>query len=186
MKAKLLKLIRYNALGAVCLLAPASVLAAGENHGQLSSADYKFVTEAAGGGMAEVQLGQIAKDRATDPAVKQFADKMVKDHSQAGQQLTQLASQKGATLPAEIPAAEKRETDRLLKLSGAEFDRAYMNHMVRDHKKDVKEFERESQKAADLDVQSWASKTLPTLQEHLRMAQDIDTNVKNGTSSTIQ
>ena len=82
--------------------------------------------------------------------------------------------------------AEKRETDRLLKLSGAEFDRAYMNHMVRDHKKDVKEFERESQKAADLDVQSWASKTLPTLQEHLRMAQDIDTNVKNGTSSTIQ
>jgi len=186
MKAKLLKLIRYNALGAICLLAPASVLAADESHGQLSSADYKFVTEAARGGMAEVQLGQIAKDRATDPAVKQFADKMVKDHSQADQQLTQLAAQKGVTLPADLPATEKRETDRLMKLSGAEFDRAYMNHMVRDHKKDVKEFERESQKAHDPDVQSWASKTLPTLQEHLKMAEDIDTNVKNGTSSIIQ
>ena len=162
------------------------MLAGTENHGQLSSADYKFVAEAAQGGMAEVQLGRIAQERATDPAVKEFADKMVKDHSQADQQLSQLASQKGATLPTDIPASEKRETDRLLKLSGAEFDRAYMNHMVRDHKKDVKEFERESKDAADSDVQSWAVKTLPTLQDHLKMAQDVDANVKSGTASTIQ
>jgi putative membrane protein len=186
MKATILKLVRYNVLGGLCLLAPASVMAAGENHGQLSSSDYKFVSEAAAGGMAEVQLGQIARDRATDPAVKEFADKMVKDHSQADQQLSQLASQKGATLPTDIPAAEKRETDRLLKLSGAEFDRAYMKHMLRDHKTDVKEFERESKSAADPDVQSWASKTLPTLQDHLKMAEDIDANVKSGTSSTIK
>jgi putative membrane protein len=177
MKAKLLKLIRYNALGAACLLVPASVLAA-ENRGQLTSGDYKFISEAAQGGMAEVQLGQIAKDRASDPAVKQFADKMVREHSEADQKLTQLAAQKGATLPTDIPASEKRETDRLLKLSGAEFDRAYMKHMVRDHKEDVKEFERESKNASDTDVQAWAAKTLPTLQEHLRVAQDVDANVK--------
>jgi putative membrane protein len=185
MKAKLLKLVRYNVLGGLCLLAPASMLAADENHGQLSSSDYKFIAEAVQGGMAEVQLGQIAKDRASDPAVKQFADKMVTDHSQADQQLTQLASQKGATLPSDIPATEKRETDRILKLSGAEFDRAYMAHMVRDHKKDVKEFERESKKAADPDVQSWATKTLPTLQDHLKMAQDVDANIK-GESTAIK
>lgn len=186
MKTKLLKLIRYNALGALCLMASGSVLAAEGNRGELSSSDYKFIKEAAAGGMAEVQLGQIARDRATDPAVKQFADRMVKDHTDADKQLTQIATEKGATLPNEIPASEKRETDRLLKLSGAKFDRAYMEHMVRDHKTDVKEFEREAKKASDPDVQSWAAKTLPTLQDHLRMAEDVDKNVKSGTSSTLQ
>jgi putative membrane protein len=88
-----------------------------------------------------------------------------------------MAAQKHATLPAELSAPEKRETDRLLKLSGAEFDRAYMRYMVREHKADVKEFQHEATKASDPDVQSWAGKTLPTLQEHLRMAEDIDSNV---------
>jgi putative membrane protein len=183
MKAKLLRLIRYNALGALCLLVPASVLAAGENHGQLSSSDYKFIKEADQGGMAEVQLAQIAKDRANDPAVKQFAERMIRDHSQADQQLAELASKKGAALPMEIAASERRETDRLLKLSGPEFDRAYMKHMVSDHRTDVKEFEREAKKAADPDVQSWAAKTLTTLREHLRLAESIDANLKGGPPS---
>ena len=178
MKAKLLKLVRYNVVGVLCLLGPASVLAAEANHGQLSSSDYKFVSEAAQGGMAEVQLGQIARDRASNPAVKEFAEKMVKEHTDADQQLSQLASQKGATLPTDIGASEKRETDRLLKLSGADFDRAYMKRMVRDHEKDVKEFQREAKNASDADVQSFANKTLPTLQEHLKMAQDVDSNIK--------
>jgi putative membrane protein len=183
MKAKLLKLVRYNVVGALCLLGPASVMAAEANHGQLSSSDYKFISEAAQGGMAEVQLGQIARDRASNPAVKEFAEKMVKEHTDADQQLSQLASQKGATLPTDIGASEKRETDRLLKLSGADFDRAYMKRMVRDHEKDVKEFQREAKKASDADVQSFADKTLPTLQEHLKMAQDVDNNIKGETPS---
>jgi len=186
MKAKLLKLVRYNVLGVLCVLTPASIMAAEGNQGQLSSSDYKFVSEAVQGGMAEVQLGQIARDRAADPAVKQFADKMVKEHTDADQQLTQLASQKGATLPTDIPSAEKRETDRLLKLYGADFDRAYMKRMVRDHEKDVKEFQREAKKASDTDVQSWANKTLPTLQEHLKMAQDVDKNIKGETTPSIK
>ena len=186
MKAKLLKLIQYNVLGALCVLGSTSVMAAEANHGQLSSSDYKFVSEAAQGGLAEVQLGQIARDRASSPAVKDFADKMVKEHTDADQQLTQLASQKGATLPADIPSAEKRETDRLLKLYGADFDRAYMKRMVREHEKDVKEFEREAKKASDADVQSWANKTLPTLQDHLKMAQDVDNNIKNETAPAIK
>jgi|HubBroStandDraft_6_1064221.scaffolds.fasta_scaffold474058_2 putative membrane protein len=187
MKLKLLETLRYGTvLGAICLLIPATALAADENHGQLSSSDYKFMREADLGGMAEVQLGQIAKDRATDPAVKQFAEKMVNDHTQANQQLSQLASQKGATLPTEIPASERRETDHLLKLSGPEFDRAYMKHMVSDHKTDVKAFEHAAKKSSDPDVQAWAAKTLPTLQEHLQMAKQVDSNVKNESSSTIQ
>lgn len=184
MKAKLLKLVCCNVVGGLCLLAPLNVSAA-ENRGQLSSGDYKFMSEAAQGGMAEVQLGQIARDRASDPSVKQFADKMVKEHSDANQQLTQLASQKGATLPADIPAAEKRETDHLLKLSGSEFDRAYMKRMLRDHKEDVKEFQHEVKKASDPDVQNWATKTLPTLEDHLKMAEDIDGRIK-GESTSIK
>lgn len=176
MKMKLLNLIYYNVLGVLCLLASASVTAA-EDHGKLSASDYKFVTDAAAGGLAQVQLGQIARDRASDPGVKKFADKLVKEHSDVNEQLTQIASQKGVTLPTDISASEKRETDRLLKLSGPDFDQAYMKHIMRDHKKNIKTFARESQKAADTDVQSWAAKTLPTLQDQLKMAADINANV---------
>lgn len=186
MKAKLLKFICCNVLGGLCVLASATVMAADENRGDLSSADYKFISEAARGGMAEVELGQIAKDRATSPAVKQFAEKMITDHSAANQQLNQLASQKRVTLPAEVTASDKRESDKLMKLSGADFDRAYMKYMVRDHKEDVKEFERGSKKAKDPDIQAWADKTLPTLQQHLRDAESIDASIKNGTMPEIK
>jgi|SRR5580704_14988945 putative membrane protein len=178
MKAKLLKLIRYNFVGAICLLLPITALAADENRGQLNSSDYKFMRGAAEGGIAEVQLGQIAKERASDPAVKNFADRMIGDHGQANQQLTQLATQKGATLPAEISSSERRETDRLTKLSGPEFDRAYMKCMVRMHKADMKEFEREAKDGNDPEVQAWSAKTLSTLQAHLRLAEDVDANLK--------
>jgi putative membrane protein len=184
MKTRLLKIVSYNVLGVLCLLASASVMAT-EDHGKLTADDYKFVTDAASGGLAQVQLGQIARDRASDPGVKKFADKMIKENSDANQQLTQLASQKGVTLPTDIPVSEKKETDRLLKLSGPDFDHAYMKHVMRDHKKDIKTFQRESEKASDADVQSWATKTLPTLKEHLDMAQDINANVK-GESPSIK
>src|SRR5689334_13843978 len=129
-----------------------------------SSADNTFVTKAAIGGMAEVKLGTLAKEKASNADVKAFGQQMVDDHSKANDELKQLASSKGITLPTDLDAKNQAEYDRLSKLSGAEFDRMYMQHMVSDHKEDVSEFRRESQRGSDPDVKAWAGKTLPTLE----------------------
>lgn len=167
-----------GAVAACCMLLTFRAAAADEQRGQLSAHDYKFVVDAAKGGMAEVTLGQLAAQKATDPSVKDFAQRMVQDHQKANDELTKLAAQKGATLPADTASAEKSTTEHLNNLTGADFDKAYMDHMVKDHKKDVKEFEREAKNAKDPDLQAWATKTLPILQDHLRMAESIDTTAK--------
>lgn len=139
----------------------------------LAAADAKFMKEAAGGGMAEVQLGKLAQEKSSSDQVKQFGQRMVDDHSKANQQLEQMAQQKNVRLPKQPGAREQAEKSRLEKLSGDEFDKAYMSHMVADHKKDVAEFQKESSAARDPEIKSFASQTLPTLQEHLKQAQSI-------------
>ncbi len=143
-----------------------------------TTADQKFMTKAAEGGMAEVALGRLASEHGGSDAVKQFGQRMVTDHGKANDELTQLAQQKGVSLPTAPDAKDQKLIDRLSKLSGADFDRAYMRAMVRDHNKDVKEFQREAQRGKDADVQSWASKTLPTLQEHQQQAKQLVATVK--------
>jgi putative membrane protein len=140
----------------------------------LASSDRKFVMEAGMGGMEEVTLGRLATDHAASAEVKQFGQRMVDDHTKAGDQLMQVATQKGITLPTALDAKHQSDVDKLSKLSGADFDRAYMSMMVKDHKKDVKEFQEEANKGQDADVKGFASTTLPTLQDHLRMAEDIN------------
>ncbi len=140
------------------------------------AADHTFVAKAANGGMAEVKLGKLATEKAANPDVKSFGQQMVDDHSKAGDELKQLATSKGMTLPADIDAKEQATYDRLSKLSGAAFDRAYMREMVSDHHLDVLEFRRESQSGSDADVKAWAAKILPTLEHHLQMAES--TNAK--------
>ena len=160
----------------------------GASDAKLSHGDKKFVEEAAQGGMAEVQLGQLAAQKAQNPEVKQFGQKMVDDHSKANDQLKSIASSKGVELPTDLKSADKREHDRLSKLNGADFDREYMKHMVSDHKKDVKDFEKESKSAKDADLKNFAGTTLPTLQQHLQMAQQADAAVRSasrGTGSTM-
>ena len=103
---------------------------------------------------------------------------MVQDHTKANQQLEQIISQKGATLPNTTTTSQERETDHLAKLSGAEFDKAYMDHMVKDHKKDVKEFQKAADNAKDPDLKAFAANTLPTLQEHLQMAENTEAALK--------
>jgi putative membrane protein len=139
--------------------------------------DTKFLKDAAESGMAEVALGQLAASKATNADVKSFGQKMVDDHGKANDQLKQLAAQKGVTLPDGPSMMQKHDADRLSKMSGAGFDRAFMDQMVKDHKKVVAEFDRVSKGAKDSDVKSFASSTLPTLQDHLKMAQDLDSTV---------
>ena len=152
---------------------------AAENHGQLASSDYKFAVKASQGGQAEVTMGQLATQKAEDPAVKKFAERVVEDHTKANQQLNQILLQKGAAVPDEaLTGSEQKEMNRLQKLSGTEFDKAYINHMLRDHKKDVKQFQNESDDAKDPDIRTFATTTLPVLQDHLKMAEDLDAAVK--------
>ena len=144
------------------------------------AADKAFVMKAARGGMAEVELGKLAADKASSADVKQFGQRMVDDHGKAGDELKTLARSKNIELPAQIDPKDKALHDKLSKLSGEAFDRAYMQAMLADHRKDVAEFRTESRAGKDPDVKAWAAKTLPTLEEHLKLAQDANKAV--GTS----
>ena len=133
--------------------------------------------------MAEVEWGKLATEKASSSDVKQFGQRMVDDHTKANDELKSLASKNGWNLPTDIGAKNQSEKERLSKLSGTEFDREYMKHMVTDHKKDVAEFEKESNSAKDSDLKGFASKTLPTLQEHLKLAEDTERKVGGASGS---
>ncbi len=143
-----------------------------------SSSDASFVAEAAQGNLAEVALGRLAEQKSSNPDVKRFGQHMVEDHTKANATLTELAVRKGFQVPQKPDEAHTKEASRLAELSGAEFDRAYVAMMVKDHVQDVALFERYSKEAADPDVRSFAEKTLPVLQDHLKMARDLAGKVK--------
>ncbi len=140
--------------------------------------------KAAQGGMAEVELGQLAEQNAQNPNVKAFAKRMVDDHSKANDQLKQLAAQEGVSLPTTLDAKDQATKDRLSKLQGAAFDKAYMHDMVMDHKKDVAEFKHESTAAKTPALRDWAQQTTPTLESHLQEAEKVAPQVGASMPST--
>jgi putative membrane protein len=144
--------------------------------------DENFVQKAAMGGMAEVELGRIATEKAGSDEVKKFGQRMVDDHGKASEELKTLAQNKHITLATTLDPHHKAMQDRLAKLSGPAFDRAYMQAMLVDHKKDLNEFRMEAKSGQDPDIKGWAAKTLPTLEEHLKLAQNANQAV--GTSGT--
>ena len=146
-------------------------------HSQLNMADRKFVKDAAQGGMAEVELGQLAAEKASSDDVKKFGQRMVDDHSKANDDLKQLATKKGVHVPQQLSAKDKATKARLSKLSGEQFDKAYMADMVKDHEADAKEFENQANKGTDADIKAFAAKTLPMVQRHLEMARDLANQV---------
>jgi putative membrane protein len=146
------------------------------------SEDGAFATAASQGGFAEVELGKLAKDHASSPEVKKFADQMIDDHGKANDELRPILEQKGIAASTQLSGKDKSTYDRLSKLNGAAFDRAYIADMVKDHEKDVKEFERESTKGKDPDLKAFATKTLPTLQDHLKMAREAQSKLSGGTN----
>ena len=140
---------------------------------QLSNSDLQFMKKAAQSGLLEVQLGSLAADQAASEDVKKFGEEMVTDHSKANKELMQLASEKGVALSKELDAEHQAKVDRVSNLSGAEFDRMYMSEIVKEHEKDIEAFQRQSKEAQDSDLKEWASKTLPTLQDHMQKASNI-------------
>lgn len=156
-----------------CALIAMSVLAMAGASAAPSSTDTEFVTKAAQAGMAEVAAGKVAESHGQSAAVKAFGKRMVADHSKAGDELKQVATKSGAKLPSS-PSTEQQEAGRRLEgMKGADFDRAYAEQMVKDHQEAVALFQSEASSGGDADLKSFAQKTLPTLQEHLRMAQAL-------------
>ena len=145
-----------------------------------TGADASFIKEAAQGGMMEVELGKTAQEKASDEKVKEFGKRMEQDHSKANDELKKIALDKGIQLPAGLDKQNEAKVDKLTKLSGANFDRQYMQAMVSDHKQDIKEFQNEASKGKDADVKKFASETLPTLKEHLQLAESTAKDVKSG------
>jgi putative membrane protein len=144
----------------------------------LSKDDQEFATKAAQGNMAEVSLGQMAAQKGTAPDVKAFGNRMVNDHGKALDELKQWATNKGFTLPTDVSADQKATADKLSKKSGKDFDKTYADTMADDHEKDAKEFEKASKDAKDPDLKAWAAKTLPVIQDHLKMAKEMKGKVK--------
>jgi putative membrane protein len=150
---------------------------------KVSKADRKFIETAAGSGMFEVQVAQLATTRAKSPDVKSFAGMLVDHHTKANDELTQLANAKGVELPAAPPRAMRRETEQLGKKNGDAFDKDFIKDVgIKAHQKDIKEFEKASKDVKDPEVKAWATKTLPVLKEHLAQAQKLQDGKGSGAS----
>jgi putative membrane protein len=143
----------------------------------LPGGERKFLEKAAAHGMAEVELGKLASQKASNPEVKRFGEMMVEHHGMANKELKQVASAKGVELPSGPDKDHQKKMEKMQKLSGAEFDREYMKNMVKDHKNDVGDFSKQAKNAKDPEVKAFAAKTLPTLQEHLKLAQSTEKTV---------
>ncbi|MCU1219831.1 MAG: hypothetical protein JWN42_1028 [Candidatus Angelobacter sp.] len=148
-----------------------------------TSSDQDFVTKAAQGNSAEVELGKIVAAKSKNPSVKQFAQMMVKDHTAALNELQELAQSKNLNFNDDLPDDAKALQAKLSSDTGKELDKDYMDGMVEDHQKDVREFTDKSQTAKDPDVKQWAGKTLPILHKHLEKAQQVDARLNKGKSA---
>jgi putative membrane protein len=137
-----------------------------------------FMSEAASGGMTEVELGKIASTKAQNAEVKKFAEMMVTDHTKANDELKALAVKKNITLPTTPNAKHQAAIQKFQGMSGAGFDKAYVDDMLEDHEKDVAEFEKQSQSNPDADVKAFAAKTLPTLKKHLDAIKALHDKIK--------
>lgn len=140
----------------------------------LNSDEAKFMVKAANGGMTEVRLGEIAQQKSKNQRVKNFADMMVRDHTQANNKLKSLANAENITLPDSLSNDSQDKVAKLEKKNGKDFDKAYMNMMVDDHKSTVDDFQDEMRDVKNPDLKQFISTTLPTLQMHLDSAQAID------------
>lgn len=146
--------------------------------------DLPFLREAAGANLMEVSLGRIAQTQASDRAVKEFGQRMVTDHSRLQQEFTTLASSNGVAFTPALDMEQQQEVNRLQRLSGPEFDRAYMELMIQNHQADVTHFENQSRDADSPRVRDLAARSLPVLRQHLSLAQQVGRQVNVEVATT--
>jgi putative membrane protein len=159
---------------------------------QQAIADQAFVRKALEGGAVEVQLGQLAQQKSQSEDVKQFGQKMVEDHTQLAEQMKPIAQQLGVKEPKGLSKKDKQLIAKLEGLFGPQFDEAYIQAMVKDHKEDLKEFKDEAQSALNQNVKLAAQQGAGVISQHLQMIQQIAQNHnvategKSKTSASVQ
>ncbi len=142
------------------------------------SPDRTFAMKAASGGLAEIQAAQLAQQQGSSPQVKQFAERMITDHTQANNDLQQIAQQENIDLPTQPTQQDMSGMQHLRGMKGSAFDRGYAQEEVRDHQQDVALFRQEAASGKDQALKAYAQKTLPTLQQHLQLAQAMNATSK--------
>lgn len=155
---------------AACCVSNAQVLHGG---GRLSDDDREFMTKAAQGGRGEVELGKLAVRKGHSSRIRSFGSRMVSDHTKANRDLMRLAANYGVSLPSTMAPDEQDLYGQLRNMNGRDFDRAYAGHMLEDHQKDVADFDSERTQAKSPALRAFASRTLPTLRKHLKLAQSL-------------
>jgi putative membrane protein len=161
-----MKLLSTTTLGVIGL-----TLAAGPAMAQISPADRAFAIKAAAGGLGEVALGQLATRIADDTKVRRFGERMVTDHTQANQELQQIATQQRLALPTRTDAASDAAAQQLKAMTSPVFDTNYVQDMIQDHRQDIADFRLEADSGQDPALRGFARKYLPILQHHLQMAE---------------
>jgi putative membrane protein len=156
-----------------------NVNAVNSSSANLSAQDRTFAREAAQADLAEIELGQLAEQKATNQSVKQFAQKIVADHQQNNNQFKEIAQKLNLTLPTTLSAKDQTLKSQLESKSGQAFDRDYVRHMVTGHEQAIKLFQRQANSGTNPELKNFASQTLPTLQEHLKMAKQTEQEVNN-------
>lgn len=151
----------------------ATIANAGEKKSSLNSADEKFIKKTGEAGMAEVKLATLGTQKAERADVKEFATMLVTDHTKVNEELAKLAQAKGVELSAVITPAAAATFQSLEKESGKDFDNTFLTQMEKSHKASIAAFEDAGKDAADSEVRSWASNTLPTLKTHLTKVQEL-------------
>jgi putative membrane protein len=149
----------------------------------LAQSDMQFAQEAAIGGMTEVELGKLAVKNGESPQVKSLGQRMIDDHSKANQELKSIAAKNNITLPTDLDAKHKAMVDKMSSMSGASFDQAYIQGMVKDHQEDITLFQKEAKSGTNVDLKTWAGATMPTLQDHLRATREAQNSMSASKSS---
>jgi putative membrane protein len=149
-----------------------TVLVAGAVCAQTNHADQSFLKKAGEGGMAEVKFGELAQKDGTSAAVKHFGERMVTDHTKLNDEAKSLAGRKNISLPTSVSMKDEASYKMLQAKSGESFDKAYIQDMIKDHKADIADFQKEADSGSDPDIKAWASQALPTLREHLKLAEN--------------
>jgi putative membrane protein len=144
-----------------------------QNTSEGAMQDKAFVRSALEGGMAEVQMGQLAAQKGNSDDVKQFGQKMVNDHTQLGDQMKQVAQQLNVQPPKGLSKKDKAEVAKLQALSGAQFDNAYIEAMVKDHKKDLSDFKQEAENSQNPAVKQVAQQGAQVIDQHLQQIEQI-------------
>jgi putative membrane protein len=145
----------------------------------VSPADRKFMTEAAQGGIAEVQLAQLAQQKASSEDVKELAKAIEQDHQKANEELKTIATNRQVDLPAEPGPKHQQLMSKLENLEGAAFDKAYTEAMVKEHKAEIKKFQKQAKNGVDTDVREFAESKVPALQKHLENAQQANNSMRS-------